>query len=156
MSIFARLHQAFYLLDRMRQEDAVRQFRSEPEMPDMTCVIERHVEDSTPRLKGFCGGRVNPPASWEHLVAEYLPNAWPKWRALRKCIEAAGMVGMCGFDADTDSLCFRFSDGDLWAFSARCWGDLQAALLGDPRGYAAYAWDDHGKLPTMEDKPCSQ
>lgn len=82
----------------------------------------------------FGGDSSNP--SWEEYLAEYNDEYKPHVLLLRKCIEENGLIGETGQFAD--DLAFKFSDGQIWGFTWRAWGDLMQAIVNKREGYMAY------------------
>ena len=83
----------------------------------------------------FLGGDDSNP-SWEEYLADYKDEFKPHVLLLRKAIEENGMVGWRGQDAD--DLSFKFSDGQVWGFTWRGWGDLMQAIVDKREGYITY------------------
>jgi len=83
----------------------------------------------------FLGGDDSNP-SWEAYVNDYKEEYRNHVRLLRKCIDENGLIGSTGQDAD--DWYFKFSDGEIWGFTWRAWGDLMQAIVDKREGYMAY------------------
>jgi hypothetical protein len=83
----------------------------------------------------FLGGDSNNP-SWEEYVNDFKQEYKGHILLLRKSIEENNMIGYTGEDAD--DLWFKFSDGEIWGFTWRAWGDLMSAIVDKKEGYMAY------------------
>lgn len=81
------------------------------------------------------GGDSNNP-TWEEYLADYKDEYKPHVLLIKKYIEENGMLGYTGQDADDIS--FKFSDGEVWGFTWRAWGDLMQAIMDKKEGYMAY------------------
>ena len=93
--------------------------------------------DDQPKKKPhhFLGGDDSNP-SWEAYVSDYREEYHDHLRLLRKCIEENGLVGVTGQYAD--NMYFKFSDGEVWGFTWRAWGDLMQSIVDKREGYMAY------------------
>ena len=80
------------------------------------------------------GDSSNP--SWQEYLDDYKDEFKPHILLLREAIKENGMVGYTGQDAD--NLYFKFSDGIVFGFSWRGWGDLMQAIVDKQEGYMAY------------------
>lgn len=83
----------------------------------------------------FMGGDDSNP-SWEAYLSDYNEEFRPHVLLIKKCIEDNGLVGTTGQDAD--DMYFKFSDGHVWGFTWRAWGDLMQAIVDKREGYMAY------------------
>lgn len=83
----------------------------------------------------FMGGMDTNP-SWKEYVDLFMDEYHDHIRLIRKCIEENYLVGSTGQDADEFN--FKFSDGNLWSYSWRAWGDLMQAIVDKKEGYMAY------------------
>lgn len=91
-------------------------------------------DDGTFQLIG--GDSSNP--SWDEYVEGYKEEYREHIKLIRKAIEENGWVGYTGEDQERENIQFRFSDGSLWGFSWRAWGDLMQAIVNKKEGYMAY------------------
>ena len=82
------------------------------------------------------GGDPSDP-TWEEYIAEYNDDFRPCLEAVRRAIEAAGIVGVTADRFCNDNY-FRLSNGRTVSFSWRAWGDLMQAIVGKREGYMAY------------------
>ncbi len=80
------------------------------------------------------GDSSNP--SWEEYLSDFKDEYKPHVLLLRKSIQENAMVGWTGQDAN--STYFKFSDGEVWGFTWRGWGDLMQAIVDKREGYMAY------------------
>lgn len=80
------------------------------------------------------GDSTNP--SWEQYLNDFKDEYKPHVLLLRKCIEENGLVGETGQFAD--DLAFKFSDGQIWGFTWRAWGDLMQSIVDKNEGYMKY------------------
>ena len=87
------------------------------------------------KVHTFLGGDSNNP-SWEDYIDEYAGEYLPHVLLVRKSIEENGMIGYTGQDAN--DLYFKFSDGEIWYYSWRAWGDLMQAIVNKNEGYITY------------------
>ena len=83
----------------------------------------------------FLGGDTSNP-TWEEYLDKFNEEFRPRALLLRKSIEENSLVG-CTAEETTD-LWFKFSDGEIWGFSWRGWGDLMQAIVNKKEGYMAY------------------
>lgn len=83
----------------------------------------------------FLGGDTSNP-TWEEYLSKFEEGFIPRAQLLRKCIEENGLVGRTA--EETSDLWFKFSDGEIWGFSWRGWGDLMQAIVNKKEGYMAY------------------
>ena len=97
--------------------------------------LNHYQENENDKQNTFLGGDTSNP-SWEEYLADFKDEYKPHVLLLRKFIEENGMIGWTGQDAD--DLCFKFSDGQVWGFTWRAWGDLMQAIVDKREGYMAY------------------
>lgn len=83
------------------------------------------------------GGRdlENPP-DWEGYLGYFKETANPYFETLKQFVIDHGYVGSTGEEMD-DSV-FEFSDGVVYGFSWRGWGDFMQAVVGKREGYMKY------------------
>lgn len=99
------------------------------------CVIDaRRASTATDRVL-IGGDDANP--TWEEYLEPYAPEGRARMEAVRRAIEAAGLVGTCA-DEWCNEHCFAFPDGVRVYFTWRAWGDLMQAIVGKREGYMAY------------------
>jgi len=80
------------------------------------------------------GDSSNP--TWEEYLEDFKDEYKPHVLLIRKSIEENGLLGYTGQDAD--ELWFKFSDGQIWGFTWRAWGDLMQSIVNKREGYMAY------------------
>ena len=56
---------------------------------------------------------------------------------VREALTQHGLLGRCADEVCNDTA-FKFSDGVVWGFTWRAWGDLQQTIEGERRGYMAF------------------
>lgn len=83
----------------------------------------------------FGGDDRNP--TWEEYVDDYKEEFQPHMKLIRQSLEVNNRIG------ETASRCansynFSFSDGNVFRFSWRAWGDLMQAIVNKKEGYMAY------------------
>lgn len=100
----------------------------------LTIVRDMDIEEAEDG-QVFLGGDTSNP-TWEEYLSKFEEGFIPRALLLRKSIEENGLVGCTGQDAD--DLWFKFSDGEIWGFSWRGWGDLMQAIVNKKEGYMAY------------------
>ena len=83
----------------------------------------------------FMGGDSRNP-SWDEYLADFKDEYKPHVLLLKKGIQENGMIGYTGQDAN--EIVFKFSDGEMWGFTWRAWGDLMQAIVNKREGYMAY------------------
>lgn len=83
------------------------------------------------------GGRdlENPP-NWEGFLNYYKENVHQYFEVLKQFVIDHGYVGSTG--EQMDDHVFEFSDGVVYGFSWRAWGDFMQAVVGKREGYMAY------------------
>lgn len=74
--------------------------------------------------------------SWEDYLNDYRDEFKPHVLLIRKFIEENGLIGETGDAAN--GWCFKFSDGEVWGYSMRAWGDLMQSIVDKNEGYMAY------------------
>lgn len=84
----------------------------------------------------FIAGGDNSNPSWEEYLNDYKDMFKPHVVLIRKFIEDNGLVGISG--NDTNDWIFKFSDGEIWGFTMRAWGDLMQSIVDKNEGYMAY------------------
>jgi hypothetical protein len=82
----------------------------------------------------FGGDDTNP--TWQEYLDGFKDEYVPHLLLIRQAIEENNLIGYTGQDAD--DLYFKFSDGHVWGFTWRGWGDLMQAIVGKKEGYMAY------------------
>lgn len=91
--------------------------------------------DYNDRVKIQLGGDDTNP-SWEEYLNDYKDEFKPHVLLIRKFIEENRLIGISG--NDTNDWNFNFSDGEIWGFSMRAWGDLMQSIVDKNEGYMAY------------------
>lgn len=89
----------------------------------------------TDKVHTFLGGDVSNP-SWKEYLDDYADNYKGHIELIKISIEDNGMIGYTGQDAQ--GLWFKFSDGEIWGFSWRAWGDLMQSIVDKNEGYMSY------------------
>lgn len=75
--------------------------------------------------------------TWEEYLSQYMDEYKPHVNMIRKAIEELGWIGTTGEDvANYNAFCF--SDGTVFGFSWRAWGDIMQAIVGKKEGYMKY------------------
>jgi hypothetical protein len=98
-------------------------------------IVKSHeMKDWDKFLNIFGGDNTNP--SWEEYFDSIKEELKPHILLLRKSILENSMIGWKG--QDVNDLYFRFSDGVVFGFSWRAWGDLMQAIVDKKEGYMAY------------------
>ena len=85
--------------------------------------------------RALWGGDSSNP-SWEEYLNDWKEEYKPHVLLVRKSIEENGLIGETG--QFQDDLAFKFSDGEIWGFTWRAWGDLMQAIVDKREGYMAY------------------
>ena len=83
----------------------------------------------------FLGGDSSNP-TWDEYLEDYKDEYKPHILLIKKSIEENHMIGYTGQDAD--DVYFKFSDGHIWGFTWRAWGDLMQSIVNKKEGYMAY------------------
>lgn len=96
-------------------------------------IIKGHPEDKEPEI--FIGGDSSNP-SWDEYLSKYRAEYQGHIMLMKQAIIENGLLGYTGQDAQ--EFYFQFSDGELWGFSWRAWGDLMSAIVDKREGYMAY------------------
>lgn len=83
------------------------------------------------------GGRdlENPP-DWKGYLDYFIDDVHPHLEALKQYVIDNGLLGSTG--QELDGKAFQFSDGTIYGFSWRAWGDFMQAVVGEREGYMAY------------------
>ena len=83
------------------------------------------------------GGRdlENPP-DWNGYLEYFIPEVHPYMETLKKFVTEEGLIGSKGQHHDTNA--FEFSDGTIYGFTWRAWGDFMQAVVGKREGYMTY------------------
>lgn len=84
---------------------------------------------------GQMGGDSSNP-TWEEYLDKFKEEYKPHVKLIRKCIEDNGLIGYTGQDAN--GWYFKFSDGEIWTYSWRAWGDLMQSIVDKKEGYMKY------------------
>jgi len=103
-------------------------------------IIDCHAPYDEVKDKGtftLMGGDSSNP-SWDEYVDGFKEEYRPHIKLIRKAIEDNGWIGLTGENQDNENIQFRFSDGSLWGFSWRAWGDLMQAIVNKKEGYMTY------------------
>jgi len=74
--------------------------------------------------------------SWGEYVNMFTDKYQPHVLLIKKAIEENGMIGYTGQDAQ--EYYFEFSDGEIWGYTWRAWGDLMQAIVNKREGYITY------------------
>jgi len=80
------------------------------------------------------GDSSNP--SWEDYIKDWEVEYHAHLLLIRQLIKEHGLLGYTGQDAK--DFYFKFSDGEIWAYTWRGWGDLMQAIVDKNEGYMAY------------------
>lgn len=100
-------------------------------------IVREVIEDVNPdKHHNLLGGDDRNP-TWEEYLADYKEEYQPYILLIKKSIEENGMVGGTGSRYANDTI-FKFSDGNIFTFSWRAWGDLMQAIVDKKEGYIAY------------------
>jgi hypothetical protein len=81
------------------------------------------------------GGMQSNP-SWEEYLSKYKPIVHPHFELIKEAIHELNWVGKTG--EQTENYYFVFSDGIVFTFSWRGWGDLMQSIVGLREGYMKY------------------
>ena len=98
--------------------------------------LELWVTQDDVESQSIMGGDDSNP-TWENYVMGYRVQFRPHIQLLRKAIEEMGWIGRTGRDV-SNYYTFVFSNGTVWGFSWRAWGDLMQAIVNKQEGYMAY------------------
>lgn len=82
-------------------------------------------------------GGTDPAESWEEYHGNFKDEYKPHVELIRSAIEALGWVGDTAEKRANDTS-FHFSDGEVWDFTWRAWGDLMSAIVDKKEGYMKY------------------
>ncbi len=74
--------------------------------------------------------------SWQEYFDEIKEELKPHVLLLKQSIEENHLIGCTG--QDVDDLYFKYSDGVVFSFSWRAWGDLMQSIVDKREGYMAY------------------
>lgn len=75
--------------------------------------------------------------SWEDYVNDFKDEYKPHIILIKEAIEKLNWIGEVAGDKANDTS-FKFSDGQVWGFSWRAWGDLMQAIVNKNEGYMKY------------------
>ena len=100
----------------------------------VTIISSRELTAEDKPHSFFGGDSSNP--TWEEYLEDYKDEYKPHVLLIKKSIEENEMIGYKGEDAD--DLYFKFSDGHIWGFTWRAWGDLMQSIVNKKEGYMAY------------------
>lgn len=92
--------------------------------------------ENTKEYMPISGGK-QIPCDWEEYLQNYKPEYHQHLELLKKAISEIGWIG-----ETAENICnyydFVFSDGVIFGFTWRAWGDLMDAIVGKKEGYMAY------------------
>lgn len=112
----------------------MKEFKKVENEQGLSLIITRgHDEKVEPNI--FWGGDDTNP-SWQEYVDQFMEKFKPHVHLVRKAIEENGMLGYTGQDAQF--YYFEFSDGEIWGYTWRAWGDLMQAIMDKKEGYMTY------------------
>lgn len=94
------------------------------------CTNEKYPDD----YQIISGGRE--PMSWEDWQDMFLYEYKIYWNVLKQKIIDDNLIGKTG-EWQNEKL-FKFSDGKIFGFSWRGWGDFMSAIVGKKEGYMKY------------------
>lgn len=99
--------------------------------------VEDTFDANDPMYNVILGGRdlENPP-DWEGYLEYFKEEAHPYLEVLKKYVTSEGLLGSTGQDLNNDA--FKFSDGTVYGFTWRAWGDFMQAVVGEREGYMTY------------------
>jgi hypothetical protein len=94
-------------------------------------------EEQHKEVYSLMGGKQGEPETWEEYLSDFTDEYKPHVIALKEYIEKEeGLMYSTGQDAD--DWYFVFSDGEVWCYSWRAWGDLMQAIVNKKEGYMKY------------------
>ena len=77
----------------------------------------------------------NPP-DWQGYLDYFIPEVHPRLELLKQYVIDNGLLGSTG-EAMNDHA-FKFSDGIIYGFTWRAWGDFMQAVVNKQEGYMTY------------------
>lgn len=83
------------------------------------------------------GGDNNNP-TWHDYLKGFKKKYRPHMLLIREAIRENGYIGITGEQMQEKNLAFEFSDGTLFSFTWRGWGDLMQAIVNKREGYMTY------------------
>mgnify|MGYP006273432355 CR=1 FL=1 len=98
-------------------------------------IIRGYSEPPSDKYIGILGGDSRN-LSWQEYLDEVKDEFKPHVLLVKKAIEENGMIGYKGHD--TNDLYFKFSDGYVFGYTWRGWGDLMQSIVNKREGYIAY------------------
>jgi hypothetical protein len=75
--------------------------------------------------------------TWDEYLNQFKEDYQPHVLIIWKSIEENSLIGETGQSFANDHS-FQFSDGEIWTFTWRAWGDLMQAIVNKREGYIAY------------------
>lgn len=75
--------------------------------------------------------------SWKDYLEEYVETFQPHILLIKQAIEQLNWIGETG-ESKANTTYFVFSDGFVFTFSWRAWGDLMSAIVDKNEGYMQY------------------
>lgn len=77
----------------------------------------------------------NPP-DWKGYLDYFVEEVHPYLEALKEFVTEEGWIGSTGQHHNEHA--FEFSDGTIYGFTWRAWGDFMQAVVGKREGYMTY------------------
>lgn len=108
----------------------------QPEQIDPFFDWHVNAEKSNPQKHVIFGGDPSSP-TWDEYLNGYDDSLQQYIIEIRNCIQQNKLVGKCASEI-TNDIYFEFSDGNLFSFSWRAWGDLMQAIVNKQEGYMTY------------------
>jgi hypothetical protein len=99
--------------------------------------LEITVSDESAANNSVILGGVDPAEHWEEYLDSFKDKYQPHVQLIRSAIEALGWVGDTA-EKRANDVSFHFSDGEVWDFTWRAWGDLMSAIVDKKEGYMKY------------------
>lgn len=81
------------------------------------------------------GDDTNP--TWDEYLNEYKDEFQPHMKLIRQSLEINNRIGETASNC-ANSYHFSFSDGNVFMFTWRAWGDLMQAIVNKKEGYMTY------------------
>lgn len=108
----------------------------------MSLTVEIVVKGEQPddNYQVIMGGDPGNP-TWEEYLDQFKTEGQERVKLIREALTQHGLLGRCA-DEVCNETAFKFSDGVVWGFTWRAWGDLQQAIEGQRRGYMTYYMAD--------------
>ncbi len=103
-------------------------------------IIDCHANYDEINDKGtfqLMGGDSSNP-SWDEYMDDVKDEYKQHFELIKTAIKENGWIGMTGEQQQNENIQFRFSDGSLFGFSWRAWGDLMQAIVNKKEGYMTY------------------